>query len=162
MASRALGSGDVGQVDGHAEVVHTADDLDAEVAEAAGVALVHAVADVVAAVVGDAGEADAHAEELVEPLDAVADGQVLEGGKEADFALLLGGLDVGGVADAGDVVLHRHVGDHVADFSGDVIVFDEGHIAGALETAEDVGGGDGGPAAGANGVVAPLVAANAN
>ena len=107
-------------------------------------------------------KAHAHAVELFEALDAVADGQVFEGGHEADVALLLGGLDVGSVADPGDAVLRGHVGDHVSDLGGDVVVFHEGHVGGALEAAENVGGGDGGPAAGAGGVVAPLVAANAH
>ena len=51
----------MGQIDGHAKVVHPADDLDAEFAEAAGVALVDAVSDVVAPVIGNPGETDPHA-----------------------------------------------------------------------------------------------------
>ena len=157
----SAGRGHVGQVDGHSQVVHPADDGDAEVAEAAGVTLIHAVADVVAAVVGDAGQPYPHAVQLVEALDTVADGQVLQGGQEPDVALLLGGLDLGGVAHTDDAVLLGNVGHHVAHLGSHVVVLHERHVRGALQAAEDIGSGDGRPPAGTGRVVAPLVAADA-
>ena len=71
------GRGGMGEVDGHADIVHAVDNLDAELTKSAGIALIHAVADVVLAVVGDARQPDAHGVELVDALQAVTDGQML-------------------------------------------------------------------------------------
>ena len=127
-----------------------------------GVTLVHAVADVVAAVVGDASQPHAHAVQLLQALDTVADGQVLQSGQEPDPALLLGGLDVGGVADPDDAVLHGNVGDHVPHLRCHIVVFYERHVGGALQATEDVGRSYGRPSASPRRVVTPLVAPDAD
>ena len=151
----------MGQVHRHAQVVHAVHHLDAEVAEPARVALGLSVADEVPPVVGDAGQAHAHAEQRVHPLDAVADGQVLQGGQETDLALLPGGQYLVRVAHPRDVVLRRHVGQHPADLGGNVLILHEGHVGGALEPAERAGGGYRRPAPGLHRLVAVLVAAGA-
>ena len=96
---------DVGQVDEDAEAVHLGDRLGPEVGQPSGNALVAAVAEQVALVVGDLDDADAESVEEGEPVQAVFDGRrVLEAEYDARPAVALGGEDVVGRPDRGDRV----------------------------------------------------------
>ena len=88
----------VGHVDDHPQLVHPPDDLHAELAEAAVVALEDAVADVGLAAVGQPRQAYPRVVEHVHPVQLVADGQVLHRRQEPHLVLLLGRLDLGGAA----------------------------------------------------------------
>ena len=147
----------MGDVDGDTQRVHAVHNLDAEVAETAVVALVLPIADVVLAGVSEARQTDAHAVVDVQPVDLVADGQVLQGGQKANRSVLLARLDLVRVAHQHRLAAEAQVRQHQSHFGLEILEPGKRHVVGIDKPTKGVRRSDRGPTALLHRFISPLI-----